>query len=374
MDRTRNVFHAWCFAAAVPTALFASLASCGSAGSSGSSGDDGGSGSSEASSSTATGRSGRSGSGNTPHGGSGTSGGESGTSSSAVGGSSSAMSETSGSGTSAKGPFALGQVPFTPTSTWNSPIATSASFTLLAWPATGLVYGMNWSSYSAPIYVAAPSDPIVDVACAASWGWPANPSLHVPSGATGAPGTDGEIVVIDGTTVYNFWRFDRTNDTAATASAYAATDVIKGTGWGTASPFLGAGIMAAGSSGLAGMLVEAETDAGEIRHAIQIQIPQPLQNAGHTGDAIGSDGQSTTGLVQEGDHLGIPPSVAMPSGLSPLGEQVFKALQAYGAFDIDTTDCCSVVGRAEQNAYDQATMTALDTDLGKVFPLLQKVN
>ncbi len=274
---------------------------------------------------------------------------------------------------SAGGAFALGQVPFAPTSSWNTPLAANATFTVLNWP-SGIQYGVNWSSYSTPIYVAAPTDPLVLVTCPASWGWPANPSFHAPSGATGAPGTDGEILVIDGTTVHNLWVFSRTTDTTAVAQAYARTDVITGTGWGTASPFAAAGIVAAGSSELAGMIVQAETDRGEIHHAIQIGMAATLNNSGFSGDAINGDGPASNGLVQEGDRMAIPLNTAMPTGLSTLGQKVFRALQTYGAFDIDTTDCCTVNTRAQQNGYDQPTMGALNADVAKLFPLMQKVN
>jgi hypothetical protein len=270
-------------------------------------------------------------------------------------------------------PFALGQAPFTAMSTWNTPIAANATYTPLAWTTSdGNTYWVNWDSYSAPIYVASPTDPLVQVTVPAGWGWPANTSFHAPAGATGAPGTDGEIVVIDGTTVYNFWQFNRASDTTATASAYAETDAITGTGWGTPSPFLGAGIVAAGSSELAGMLVEAETEAGDIQHALQITIYSSLNAPGFTGNAIAGDGPSAGGIVQEGDRLGIPPGTPMASGLSPLGEQVFSAFQKYGAFDIDTGGATTL--RAQQNAYDMATMSALQTDMAKLMPLLELVN
>jgi hypothetical protein len=279
----------------------------------------------------------------------------------------------SGSDSAPSGPFHLGQTPFTATSSWNTPVPASATFAPMTWP-SGVVYSVGWSSYSAPIYVAAPTDPLVQVDCPASWGWPANPSFRIPAGATGAPGTDGEIVVIDGTTVENLWQFDRTSDTAGTAQAFAATDVITGSGWGTASPFLAAGIMAAGSSELAGMVVQAETDAGEIHHALQLEMPAPVNMPGYSRNAIAGDGQSSTGPLKEGDRLAIPMSTPMPTGLSPLGQTVFQALQTYGGFDIDSTDCCTVATRAQQNAYDQATMNALLSDVTRIFPLLQKVN
>jgi hypothetical protein len=255
-------------------------------------------------------------------------------------------------------------------------VAASATFTPISWPtASPYYYAFGWSNYSSAVYVSSPSDPLVEVNTPASWGWPAgNVSVHLASGITGAPGTDGEILVIDGTTVYNWWVFSRTSDTSATASAFAQTDVIAASGWGSSSPFLGAGVLGAGSSELAGLLVQAETDAGEIQHALQFEVGGNLNHSGYTGDAISGDGPSSTGPIEEGDRVAIPAGTAMPTGLSPLGQKVFRALQQYGAFDIDTTDCCSMAFRVQQNGYDQTTIDALNNDAQPLITLLQKVN
>ena len=271
------------------------------------------------------------------------------------------------------GSFILGQRPFLATSTWNTPVSASASYTPFSW-VNGAYYMFGWSKYSTAVYVTNPSDPLVTITTVASWGWPAETlSLHLPSGVTGAPGSDAELIIIDGNNVHNFWVFNRINDNSATAKAYGRTNLLTGDGWGKASPFLGAGIVGAAASEFAGLLVQAETDAGEINHALQIEMPGPMQAPGRTGGAIGADGHSPTGVVQEGDRLAIPPSVAMPAGLSPLGQKVFRALQKYGCFDIDTTDNITVSFRAQQNAYDSATMTALDSDIRIIAPLLQLV-
>lgn len=304
-------------------------------------------------------------------------GGSDGSSQASEGGSDggSEASDGGGGGGGGDGGFTLGQAPFAPSSSWNAPVPANATFTALNWPTNGYYYGIGWDSYSAPIFVSSPNDPIVAVDCPASWGWPAGPfNIHIPMGATGAPGTDGEILIIDGTTVHNFWQFQRTNNTSATAQAYGAADVVTGTGWGTTMPFRGAGILAAGSSELAGMIVQAETDAGDIHHALQLEVGGNLNGQGFTGDAISGDGPAMPGIIIEGELVAIPPSVTMPAGLSPLGQKVFRALQTYGAFDIDTTDCCTMAIRAQQNGYDQATINALDNDIGGLIQLLQKVN
>jgi len=270
--------------------------------------------------------------------------------------------------------WTLGQIPFAPSSSWNTPIAAGATFGKLNWPAsTGYNYYVNWDAYSPAVHVSKPTDPLVQVAIPANWGWPAgNIPVRVAAGVTGAAGTDGEILIIDGTTAHNFWQFKRTSNTTATAQAYGRADVVTDSGWGSTSPFLSAGIVATGSSQLAGLLVQAETDAGEIGHALQIALDAALQKPGYTGEAIGGDGSSPSGIAQEGQRFAIPPGVSMPAGLSSLGQKVFRAMQTYGVFDIDVAGGTTVL-RAQANAYDAVTMASLRNDVQVLIPLLQLV-
>lgn len=270
------------------------------------------------------------------------------------------------------GHFSPGERPFSAASSWNTPIAANARFARIDWP-VGALFGVAWSSYSPAIHMSSPTDPVILVEHPASWGRPAGVlELRMSADADGAPGTDGELLVIDGDTVHNFWQFRRLSAGKATAQSYAATDLVTGDGWGRAFPFLGAGIVAAGASQLAGLLVQAETDRGEITHALQIAIDATYAKPGHVGAAINGDGQNPQGLAQEGQRLGIPATVAMPGGLSPLGQKVFRAYQRYGAFVIDIAGGVTNL-RAQANAYDEATITALQRDLTRISPLLQHV-
>jgi hypothetical protein len=273
---------------------------------------------------------------------------------------------------SAKPTFVLGDRPFSPTSSWNEPIPPSAGYSRVSWPAASR-YGVAWKSYSPAIYVSSSSDPIVSVAYPAAWGYRGGVlRVRMPSPADGADGTDGELLVIDAGIVHNFWQFKRLDATTAIAKSYAATDVVSGTGWGRANPFLGAGIVAAGSSQLAGLLIQAETDRGEIDHALQLCIEASLAKPGAIGDAISSDGKNPGGVAQLGERLAIPPDIPMPAGLSPLGRKVFRAYQRYGAFVIDVAGGVTNL-RAQANAYDASTIAALQTDLSGITPLLQRV-
>jgi hypothetical protein len=281
--------------------------------------------------------------------------------------------------------FNLSSAPFSSTSDWNQQVPTGATYTSLNWPtSTGYNYGATWANTGFPVYVASSSDPVVQVSVPASWGWPGGTvSVHVPAGATGAAnGTDAPIIVIDGDTVYNFWRFNRTSDTTATAQSYGEANVVTGTGWGALQTptaannwqsSVGAGVGAAGNSELGGLLVQAQTDTGTIDHALQLAVDGSLLKPGYVAPAIATDGSSSSGMVQEGQLLAIPPGAPMPSGLSPLGQEVFRALQQYGAYVTEMGGTQTVL-RAQQNAYNATTINALDTDLNKVLPLLEAVS
>jgi hypothetical protein len=270
--------------------------------------------------------------------------------------------------------FVLGRRPFTSSSSWNSPVPPDATFVPVKWPAsTGYNYGVTWNNYSPGIYASSHADPVVTVTYPAGWGYKGGQlSVRMPLAADGAAGTDGELIVIDGSTVHNFWQFVRLGPTSASARSYGAADALTGTGWGTRRPVLGAGIVAAGASQFAGLLVQAETDAGEIDHALQLSVDAVLVKPGFTGEAISGDGKSPDGILQIGDRLAIAPATSMPPGLSPLGQKVFRAYQRYGVFVVDVAGGSTNL-RAQANAYDRETMALLKRDVLMLTPMLQSV-
>ncbi|UWU73924.1 hypothetical protein N2603_28125 [Bradyrhizobium huanghuaihaiense] len=267
--------------------------------------------------------------------------------------------------------FNLSSTPFSSTSAWNQQVPTGATYTSLNWPtATGWNYDVGWGNV--PVYVASSSDPVVQVSVPASWGWPGGTvSVHAPAGGTGGIGTDGPVVIIDGDIAYNFWQFHRTSTTTATAVAYGEANVVTGTGWGGSGK--GAGITAAGSSELGGLLVQAQTDTGTINHALQLAVEGSLLKSGYVSPAIATDGSSSSGIMQEGQLLAIAPGTPMPSGLSTLGQEVFRALQQYGAYVIDDGGTQTAI-RTQANAYDAATMDALRRDMNTMLPMLKAVS
>jgi hypothetical protein len=265
--------------------------------------------------------------------------------------------------------------PFSASSSWNTPVSSNATYTALKWPSsTGYNYTVSWDTYSPAVYVASSSDPVIQVSYPAGWGYPAGTvSIHIPASAIAAAGSDGEMVVIDGDVAYSFWQFTRTGSSTASVGSFGSENVVTGDGWGTKSPFLAAGTTAVGSSLLGGLLVKAETADGSIDHALQLVVDSKLVKSGFIGNAIAGDGSSASGIVQEGQLLAISPDTPMPSGLSQLGQEVFAALQKYGAYVVDTGGGATSI-RAQANDFDTATMTALWHDMGSIAPLLEAVS
>lgn len=265
--------------------------------------------------------------------------------------------------------------PFAATSPWNTLIPNGATYTNIAWPAsTGYNYAVAWDGGTPSVYQSNTGDPVVAVNYAAGWGYPGG-ILNIPlaSGITGADGSDAEIVIIQGDNVHQFWIFNRTSDTTATAQAYGVSSYSSGTGFGTSSPFLGAGTTAIGASEMGGLLVQDEVVAdGAILHALQLAAEMALTRPGFVPPAIAGDGPTTGGIVQEGWLLGIPKTTAMPGGLSPLGQQVFTCFQNYGCYIVDVAGGVSNL-RTQSNGWDVTTMTNLWHDMGSILPLSKRV-
>jgi hypothetical protein len=158
--------------------------------------------------------------------------------------------------------------------------------------------------------------------------------LHIPAGITGAVGTDGALTIVSDGVAYDFWQFRRLDTTHASAVAYAEAD-LAGTGVGTLSPFRGAGIRSAGSSGLAGLIRGRDVSGADIPHALAVSVLGGLLQPAFVAPAIAGDGHASTGVVATGTRLGIPAGTPMPAGLSSLGQRIWHALVTYGAYVVD---------------------------------------
>lgn len=258
---------------------------------------------------------------------------------------------------------------FSASSPWNTKIPANATFVNAQISSLG--WFINYDTYSHPVYISKSTDPLINVNVPASWGWPAGTiQIHAPAGIAGSQGTDGSLVIIDGTTTYDFWIFQQIDATHFKVSAWAKNDIVTGTGWGTLSPFLAAGIRGGGSSGLAGQIMGNELTTG-INHALAIATPGtlvPCPAAGYVLPAISGDGSC------EGVRVGIPPGVARPSGLSTPGIMVWNALQTYGGYIADTVGGGASIINADPRSVPASDLGPLYNDLYIIGPYVKAIN
>jgi hypothetical protein len=99
------------------------------------------------------------------------------------------------------------------------------------------------------------------------------------------------------------------------------------------------GLSATGISYLATAITEADVASGSINHAIAITLPACN---GYVYPADRGDCGSNSGQPGEGQWFRLPANVAMPSGLTPFAQMVFRALQTYGAVVTDQGGSVSI--------------------------------
>ena len=275
--------------------------------------------------------------------------------------------------------------PFSPESPANQPLPNGTVYTPVPWDAaTGFNYytGIKFY-YDVP-------DASVTTVCSwlapAGWGNPQQTIRRVMTpGFTGhhTNDPDNEAVSFAGTNCLSIYNFTRTSDTTATSGAYGSCDIFSDTGFGFGSPFSsvrrGAGVVAAGTSLMLGALIKEEFTAGPINHMIALNVLGTLCNAGHPNfypPAIGGDGNSGNGFIQEGQIMAIPPWTSMPSGLGPYGQKLFTAMQNYGCFINDTggatTPYCGVGTSNLSTSWTNNDIGLLIKDVNILIPLLYK--
>jgi hypothetical protein len=223
--------------------------------------------------------------------------------------------------------------PFAVSSPWNTPVPPSVGWRDVPQLRSGHSW-VNAEQYSIPVVHSGAADPLVAVLVPNSWGWPGGiVRVHIPAGITGANGTDGALVVVDGGAAYNFWAFRRSGVGTASAAGYAVA-LMSGSGWGRANPFLGAGIRAAGASELGGLITSGDLVGGnEFPHALAVSLLGSELSGGFVPPAIA--GEPGSGSIPMGSRLGIPRGTPMPAGLSPIGQRLWNTLVDYGAYVVD---------------------------------------
>ena len=186
--------------------------------------------------------------------------------------------------------------------------------------------------YGTPVWEAAGQSPLDHVRCTEPWGTCqlTQQLIQIPSAAGTASGSDSSMVVINGSTGYDFWRATRTSSTAWT------------TGWGTRFSLTGSGTgggaTGAGMPLLAGLPRLWEMESGEIHHALGF-ITEDTCASVYRYPASKTDGHSgSANCIPEGTRIQLDPSIninAIPN-LNAGERAVARALQVYGAYCKDT--------------------------------------
>jgi hypothetical protein len=263
--------------------------------------------------------------------------------------------------------------PFDASSPWNTPISPGVGWR----DEPALRAGHSWvndEQFSIPLVRSAPTDPVVSVSVPSSWGWPGGTvQVRIPADVTGASGSDGALTVVDGGLAYDFWQFRRFDAGHAGAAAWAAA-WTNGSGVGRPSPFLGAGIRAAGTSGYGGLITAGDlAGSGDFRHALAVSLLGSELSGGHVAPAIAGEGGS--GSIPMGARLGIPRGTPMPGGLSAIGQRTWNTLVTYGAIVVDRHDGSSpAIFYADPRSVSPATVAPLRFgDLDRIMPAVRVV-
>lgn len=249
--------------------------------------------------------------------------------------------------------------PFSRTSVWNLPIATTAAFE----PATSSrtaslrTVGTAWANedtYSHPVVQARHADPLRTVTDTNDASRSA--SYRIPAAAVVARGDDRHLHVIDatGTSVDEMWAAQRSADGGYRVGRHERVD-LRGNGIGPTN-----GTRAYGGSAIGGLIRAWEVDpthpayTGRIEHALAIALRS--DQLVHTGGApgyVGGHGTargyvwpateqdwdspwSYSGPIPMGTYVAIPGSVDLAAlGLTPQGLMLARAYQQYGAYVTD---------------------------------------
>lgn len=236
--------------------------------------------------------------------------------------------------------------PFSADSPWNTPLGQGAELEPEAAPCTQALRDpqvrsdVNAAQWSHPIYKALPTDPLVRIYADGEL----KAKVRVPAEAQPAlprsSDSDGHLHIIDpsGRWVDELWRARRNDDGSWVAAAYHRNDLY-GPGIGKG------GARAYGGSAIAGLIRRGELAAG-IRHALALALPRRLQKRGPVWPATLEDydaDQDYRGAVPMGQLVALPRDLELGRlGLGPQGLALLRALQDFGAYNVDTSSDLSL--------------------------------
>ena len=271
------------------------------------------------------------------------------------------------------GARSLATWPFAESSPWNTPLGSGAQLEPAAAPCSQtfrdatVASDVNAAEWSHPIYLARKSDPLVRVYLYGE----VKVSIHVPAAAepAGPHGgdSDGHLHIIDPSQrfVDELYHAHRRPNGHLVADAYSRTDLrTSGVGQG--------GVRAYGGSAIAGLIRQGELRSG-IRHVLALALPRRAQRLGPVWPATAQDDaaeKTYRGSVPMGQLVALPRDLDPAAlGLGREGRALFRALQDYGAYDVDSGNDFNLY--AEPTA--ESELGTLRDDWNKLRPLLRCV-
>ncbi|MFZ1997120.1 MAG: hypothetical protein WAU75_23600 [Solirubrobacteraceae bacterium] len=234
---------------------------------------------------------------------------------------------------------------FSPTSFWNTPLASAASLDPssqtyvndLVSQVNSFGAWLNTTAYSVPAYVVPADQPAVTVHLN-TYG----PDLQqqfdavpIPPGAEPAAGTDGSLTVWQPSTdkIWDFWQLSQSASGAWSARWGGEMDnVSTNPGYFTHSAQTDSwGATATGLPLLGGLITIADLKRGYINHALAMAVPQATQGV-FSWPAQRTDGRFTGGTaLPEGLRFRLNPTVDIASlGLPYFERMLAEAAQTYG--------------------------------------------
>ncbi len=214
---------------------------------------------------------------------------------------------------------------------------------------------------TAPVYWVSASQPDAPISVSSGCnGFTADTGTEVPipSYASLNGSSDDPLMLYQPSTGtgWEFWQAQSNSDGSYSACWGGKIDLSASNGV-FPKPF---GLSATGISYLGTMITEADVASGSINHAIAVALPgcydyvypaDRMDCPSHPGDLVGEP--------PEGQWYRFPADLPMPSGLTPFGQMVFKAIQTYGMV---VTDYAGAVMLEAEQPSDWAAQGNSGTD------------
>ncbi|HUC14788.1 MAG TPA: hypothetical protein VMS00_10085 [Acidimicrobiales bacterium] len=233
-------------------------------------------------------------------------------------------------------------------------------------------YGVVVVNFNRPVYEVPADQPMVPVSVSSGCkNFTVDTGTKAPIPSYAVPGDSSDKIL----TVYQpssgrDWEFWEATDNGGSWSACWGGKLNMATSDGVfPRPY---GETGSGISNLATEITEADVASGTIDHAIGIEVVGnqcDWDNKAANGGLYPADrtdcGYQIPGAPMEGQWFRFPTDMAMPSGLAPFAEMVFKAVQTYGMVVVDQGGAVGleadqpIVWRAEGNHGTDPITTSL---------------